>query len=172
MKNATVMKTKLYLAALCTAAMLATGCNKSNEPTSKPEQTPQVYEDLMDCYDFNDEVTLCNGKKPSELEWMKDYVTELLDREHLSTWMTFALMVKCPERDIILTHEELSSPYISAMFDCNGNRLTQNDLTAEEQEYIDVDESDKNTVIVWMNTEKLYGSDIIDRLSEYRDKNK
>ena len=33
-------------------------------------------------------------------------------------------------------------------------------------------ESDKNTVIVWMNTEKLYGSDIIDRLSEYRDKNK
>ena len=58
------------------------------------------------------------------------------------------------------------------MFDCNGNRLTQNDLTAEEQEYIDVDESDKNTVIVWMNTEKLYGSDIIDRLSEYRDKNK
>ena len=51
MKNATVMKTRLYLAALCTAAMLATGCDKSNEPTSKPEQTPQVYEDLMDCYD-------------------------------------------------------------------------------------------------------------------------
>ena len=67
------MKTRLYLAALCTAAMLATGCDKSNEPTSKPEQTPQVYEDLMDCYDFNDEVTLCNGKINEDKKGYKQY---------------------------------------------------------------------------------------------------
>lgn len=166
------MKTKLYLAALCMAATLAAGCSSNEEPAPQPQPVPQVYEDLMACYAYNDNVTLSNGKKPSQLEWMKDYVYELLDREQLSTWMTFAMAVKCPDRDLILTREEISSPYISSIFDCEGNRLQQSDLTEEEAALTSADNAEGRVMIMWMNTDKLYAGDILDRLNEYQKENR
>lgn len=156
---------------MCVAATLAAGCS-NEEPAPQTQPVPQVYEDLMECYAYNDNVTLSNGKKPSQLEWMKDYVYGLLDREQLSTWMTFAMAVKCPDRDLILTREEISSPYISSIFDCEGNRLQQSDLTEEEAALTSADNVEGRVMIMWMNTDKLYAGDILDRLNEYQKENR
>lgn len=121
------MKTRIYLAALCTAATLAAGCDNNNEPDNQPQKD---YTECLEYYEYFDDVVLRNGKKPSELVWLKDFMQEELEKK--CCYMQRAWLVRCPVNDYIATHSIQSSLLWSNIFTLDGEEISADDIECEE----------------------------------------
>lgn len=158
------MKTKLYLAALCMAATLAAGCDNSNEPDNQPEKD---YTECLEYYEYFDDVVLRNGKKPSELAWLKDFMQEELSRNWYLKW---AWQLKCPENDYIATYSMPASTIWNRTFTLDGKEISYDEMCDADREFIMSSEDlfEHTTLIVELPEQSL--GDFLDQLMEMSQK--
>lgn len=135
----TIMKNFLKIMPVCIIAMLACGCDKDEEAVDGAYYVSLDEEFVIK---YNTDITLCNGQKPQELQW----ITDMLRTETKNdTWKELWSMVYTEFEDMSMIHYsnmDLSAvspditPIENALYDCNGNWIDPAIFTEDEIENI------------------------------------
>ena len=138
-RTMTIMNKFLKIMPVCIMAMLACSCDKDEEAVDGAYYVSLDEEFVIK---YNTDITLCNGQKPQELQW----ITDMLRTETKNdTWKELWSMVYTEFEDMSMIHYsnmDLSAvspditPIENALYDCNGNWIDPAIFTEDEIENI------------------------------------